>query len=100
MRLTPQSAFGTAQARCSAAALEMLDSAILAAMFTDRPSFWQSLPASTAALMPPSLISLSDTPPAPARALVAMSANEWMPSSMPIGTLVARASFFRPSMSS
>ena len=47
----------------------MLDSAIFAAMFTDRPSRWHSLPASTAALMPPSLISLSDMPPAPARAL-------------------------------
>ena len=31
-------------------------------MFTDRPSLWQSLPASTAAVMPPSLISFSDTP--------------------------------------
>ena len=39
-------------------------------MFTDRPSRWQSLPASIAAMMPPSLISLSDTPPAPAFALV------------------------------
>ena len=78
----------------------MLNSAILAAMFTDRPSRWQSLPASTAALMPPSLISLSETPPAPARALVPMSASEWMPSSIPIGTLVDLASFFSPSMSS
>jgi hypothetical protein len=43
---------------------------------TDRPSRWQSLPASIAAMMPPSLISLSDTPPAPAFALVSMSANE------------------------
>ena len=50
--------------------------------------------------MPPSLISLSETPPAPARALVSMSASEWMPSSMPIGTLVAFASFFSPSRSS
>ena len=32
------------------------------------PSFWHSRPASIAATMPPSLMSLSDTPPAPARA--------------------------------
>ena len=69
-------------------------------MFTDRPSFWQSLPASTAAVMPPSLISLSDTPDAPALALDTISANEWIASSTPIGTLVARVSFFSPSKSS
>ena len=61
MRLTPQSAAGTAQARCTAAAEPTLNSAILAAMLTARPSRSASRAASIAALMPPSLMSLSES---------------------------------------
>ena len=43
VRLTPQSTFGTAQARCTAAAVPMLDSAILAATLILRPSLLAQL---------------------------------------------------------
>src|SRR2546428_1283807 len=51
----------------------MLDSAILAATLTDRPSRALTRPASSAAAIPPSLISLSETPPAPQRACASTS---------------------------
>jgi hypothetical protein len=67
VRLTPQATLGTAQARCTAAAVPMLDSAILAATLILRPSFLHSFPAANASRKPPSLISFSETPFAPAR---------------------------------
>ena len=59
---------------CSADAIP--DSAILAATLTASPSRSHACAAATAALIPPSLISLSETPPAPASACAVMSASE------------------------
>ena len=73
MRLTPQSMFSTAQARCTAAADARLDSDILAAMLTASPRRLHSAPAASAAPKPPSLMSLSETPPAPTAAWASMS---------------------------
>ena len=42
--------------------------------------------------MPPSLISLSETPPTPQRSCASISASEWMPSSAPIGIGAIRVS--------
>ena len=73
----------------------MLDSAIFAATLILRPSFLHSLPAAIASRKPPSLISFSDTPFAPARFTASMSASEWMPSSMPIGVFAGARERFQ-----